>query len=143
MILNNFTKPELLTKAKARQIVSGMPAKVVAHHSFHVFFVGSITDRVEITVKHKDKCRVAWGEIINILDKQQLVEVKSQQLFPQQKEIKMKVEWDKELVPKLKRGDLISLHWGRIAERLAQREYNNLINYTMINYDALKELYGQ
>lgn len=137
MILTSFTKPQLLTKTKARQIVSRMPASVVAHHSFHVFFVGSITGRVEITVGHKDRCKVSWGEVTNIFNRENKVEVKTTKLFPGKKEVKIKIDWDKELFPQFKKGDLVSLHWGKVSERLTKREYNNLIKYTIMNSRGL------
>lgn len=138
MILDKFIRPELLTKAKARQIVSKIPAGVVAHHSFHVFFVGSITGRVKITPKHKDICKTSWGEVVSVFDKERKVEVKTQKLFPSKKDVKMEVDWDKQLLPKLKIGDLVSFHWGRISEKLSRNEYNNLIRYTMKNYNESK-----
>ena len=139
IILYNFVQPELLTKEKAEMIINGIPDNVVAHHSFHVFFVGSITGRVKLTPELKDQCKVSWGEVLNVFENQ--VEVETEKLFPQREKIKIKADLD-EFLPKLTKGDLVSFHWGRICEKLTSQEYNNLVEYTMRNYKELIKLNG-
>lgn len=139
IILTDFVKPDLLTKEKALKIVDKIPSGVVAHHTFHVFFVGSITGRVEITTKLKDVCKVSWGKVVEIFEKDRKIEVETEQLFSKQFKVKIKIDWDKEFLPQLKKDDLVSFHWERVVEKITKKEYNNLIKYTMINYNALKK----
>ena len=135
MILEKFTRPDLLTPEQAKVIVDKIPDKVVAHHSFHVFFVGSITGRIEITEDLKDTCKTSWGEVIEIIKDKVLI--KTQNLFPEE-DVETKIDWDKKFTPDLKPGDLVSFHWSRISEILDQDKLNNLKKYTLINFKALK-----
>ena len=135
MILEKFTRPDLLTPEQAKVIVDKIPDKVVAHHSFHVFFVGSITGRIEITEDLKDTFKTSWGEVIEIIKDKVLI--KTQNLFPEE-DVETKIDWDKKFTPDLKPGDLVSFHWSRISEILDQDKLNNLKKYTLINFKALK-----
>lgn len=138
MILSDFVQPHLLTREKARKIVKRIPAGVVSHHSFHVFFLGSITGRVKISDQMNNKCMISWGRVVKLFERERVAQVKTQKLFPKKTEVEMKVEWDKEFIPNLEKGDIVSSHWGRILEILTKKELNNLKKYTMINYSVLK-----
>lgn len=134
MILTDFVGENLLTEGKAQKIVENISFGVVPHHSFHVFYIGSITGRVKITAAEKDKCKVSWGEVTEVIG--QRAEVLTRKLFGSGE--KIKVDWDARMVPHLKKGDLVSFHWGRISEKLTRKEFDNLVKYTIINYNLLK-----
>ena len=53
----------------------------------------------------------------------------------------MEVFWDKVFVSDLAVGDKVSFHWGRVSEKISDKEWNNLVKYTMINYHALQNYY--
>ena len=38
---------------------------------------------------------------------------------------------------KLEKGEIISIHWNFVVDKLKQKEFSNLVNYTKINVDAL------
>ena len=119
-----------------------IPDGVVPHHSFHVFFVGSITGRVRVTLKLKDECRVSWGTVKKIFSGEGQVLVRANKLFPNKTAGEIKVALDKFLTPKLKEGDYVSFHWSRISEKLSLRSMNDLKFYTMINYKKYIKQYG-
>lgn len=45
--------------------------------------------------------------------------------------------WNKLLIPKLKIGDWVSIHWGYVIERLSKEDLANLKKYTKVNISAL------
>jgi hypothetical protein len=143
MILSEFVKPKFLTKKKAEEIIEKIPKEVVAHHSFHVFFVSSISGRVKIVKKRKDDCKSSCGQVIQIYEKDQKVKIKTNKLFPNKKDVIIKIDWNMQFVPNIKKGDFVSFHWGRISEKLTKTKYNNLIRYTNKNYIAYKKAYGE
>lgn len=134
VILSDFVRPDLLTKEKALKIIKKIPKGVVPHHSFHVFFVGSITGRAKITDKVKDVCKTSWGKVIEIDFEKNKLKVRTQKLFPK-KRVELWIDWDREILPKIKKGDDITYHWNRASEKLAQAQLKNLIKYTIKNFN--------
>lgn len=140
LITSDFVSSEFLKPEQAQYVVNNLPAGVVPHHSCHVFFVGSITGRVKITPEVQDKCRVGWGVVTRIFPDINKLEVKTEKLFPRKIKTKIKIDWDKKFTPQLKSGDIATFHWGRVCEKISQRQLKNLIKYTMINYNASYEV---
>lgn len=105
-----------------------------AHHSFHVFVVGSITGRIELKGKLLDICRISWGEVIKktknkvIIKYQPIKKVKNKYLLTDFTE--KNILWDKELVPDIKVGDTISCHWNHLIQVLNKQDVANLKKYT-------------
>lgn len=141
MIMTDFVKPEFLTKNQAQKIIDKIPPDVAAHHSFHVFFVGSVTGRLKFNPALRDVCRTGWGEVLAV--GQGKAKVKTLKFLPRKRAAAVTLEWDKNLTPKLKRGDLVSFHWGRVSERLTRGQFKNLIKYTLVNLKAYQEAYGK
>lgn len=142
MILTNFVGSQLLTKSQAQKIIESVPGQVKCHHSFHVFFIGSVTGQVTITDNSKEKCKVSWGKVLKIYPPAGQAEIKSKNLFPREIETKINIDWDQSLLPNIKIGNTITHHWGRIAETINRHDLGNLIKYTMVNYLALKSKHG-
>lgn len=118
--------------------------KVLPHHSYHVLMVGSVTGRIKFNDKLRDLCRIGWGRVTKIKNQNPaLSEVEGLKLivryqplvrrdkrFVFGKIIKKEVEWDKDFIPEIKIGDMVSLHWNQAIEILSQREVKNLKKYT-------------
>lgn len=134
MILSDFVRPDLLTEEKALKIIKKIPNGVVPHHSFHVFFMGSITGRAKITNKVKDVCKASWGKVIDVDFEKNKLRVQVQKLFPKKK-VELTVDWDRGILPKIRKGDYISYHWNRASEKLTQIQLKNLIKYTIKNFN--------
>lgn len=143
MVRTDFVGPGLLTKEKAEEKISRFPQTGAAHHTFHIFFIGAVTNRVQLVGEAMDKCRPSWGEVKEILSTENKVKVKTTKLFPKETEVEMEISWDKAFVPKLEIGDLVTSHWGRISEKITEKDLANLKKYTMINYDSWLKLYGE
>lgn len=137
MVRKEFVGPGLLTKDAAEEKIKQFPKTGVAHHTFHIFFIGAVTNRVKLEGDALDKCRPSWGEVQEILSGVNKVTVKTTKLFPKETEVEMELNWDKAFVPLLKIGDIVTSHWGRISEKITDGELANLKKYTMINYHAL------
>jgi len=160
MILRDFVGEGRLSKDRAREIIGRLPETAYAHHTFHVFFIGAVTNRVKLEGENKDKCRPSWAEVIgeskepgklnpapfnpiHPRDKPQgipercWIKVKISKLFSDEETAEADVIWDKVFVPELKMGDIVSCHWGRISEKITRGQLDNLIKYTGINYKAL------
>lgn len=139
LIITDFTQPGLLSKEEAKRRAAQIPDGAVPHHSFHVFFLGSITGRVKLEGALKDLCRIGWGKVDQI--KRQKAKGKSKLRVRYRplvfrgkmrlgEEIEKEVEWEKALVPEVKRGDWVSFHWGQICDCLSKEDVSNLEHYT-------------
>lgn len=110
------------------------------HHSFHVFDVWKRTGAVERehTLASIDSCRVSWGEVLSVSGPTIMVSVAS--LFydgntlalgePLPRRFVRQLESDYE-IEQLAAGDIVTIHWGVICERITPRQLRALKKYTM------------
>jgi hypothetical protein len=139
MVVENFASPGLLSAREAARRAELIPKNAKPHHSFHVLIFGTITGRIDLdNVILKDICRIGWGKVIK-LDIQGLkskVIVRYEPLVLKNKKIKLgkaikkEISWDRKIVPKVKVGDWVSFHWGKLAEILTKEKVLNLKKYT-------------
>ena len=112
-----------------------------AHHSFHVFVVGSVTGRIELKGKLLDICRVSWGEVIKkgknkvIIRYQPIRKVKGKYLLADF--IEKSILWNKEIVPDIEVRDMVSCHWNHLIQTLSTQDIVNLKKYTQLTLDGL------
>lgn len=112
-----------------------------SHHNFHVFVVGSVTGTIELKGKLLDICRISWGEIIKkeknkvIIRYQPIKKVKGKYLLADF--IEKSILWDKEIVPDIEIGDMISGHWNHLIQILGLQDIANLKKYTQLTLDGL------
>jgi hypothetical protein len=105
-----------------------------SHHSFHVFVKGSVTGRIELKGKLLDICRISWGEVIEkksnkvIIKYQPIKKIKNKYILADF--IEKKILWDKEIVPDIKIGDMVSSHWNHLIQVLSKQDIANLKKYT-------------
>lgn len=108
-----------------------IPKNSVAHHSFHVLVVGSVTDRIELKDDLLDLCRITWGEVIKKISNGNI-------LVEQLGKIK-EVFWDKNLVPEIKTTDLVAIHWNNIVTVINEKDVDLLCKFTDITVKSLKQ----
>jgi len=131
--------------AKTKKI----PSTSIAHHSFHVLVIGSITGRITLKDELLNICRVGWGKIIECkmgkakgknkaVIEYQPVQKKNKRYFLG-KPIHKFVFWEKNFIPEIKIGDRIATHWNHIAQILNKRDLSNLKKYTQITIDSLND----
>ncbi|VVB57490.1 Uncharacterised protein [uncultured archaeon] len=148
MICRRFVGPGLLSPKRALTLVSALPRKVYPHHSFHVFYIGSISGVLKRTRTQMDACRVAWGKIGSVGRTSVGVKYRPLELKENGKR-KENGEGRKTacLSPRLSSarwafdssrfspapGEVAASHWGVLAARLDKRQEKNLEKYTRIN----------
>jgi len=139
MILKDFVKPHLLTVAEAQKRIKKIPKGSKAHHSFHVFILGPIAGRIDMKeLSLKDVCRTGFGEVLEVkkekngnfllVNFQPIVTNDRKYLLGQGKKIKIK--WNKNILPKVKIGETVSFHWGTAVQVLNKSKTENVIKYT-------------
>ncbi len=145
MIVEEFSKPGLLPLKLAKEKARRIPFKSKPHHSFHVLAIGSVTGRIILEGKLLDLCRIGWGKVIEykqlkgengLIIEYQNLQDKNKKYFLGKPKPKF-VFLDKDLVPKVKRGDMVSTHWGHIVQTINKRDLVNLKKYTQITIDSL------
>ncbi len=151
LITGKFSKPGLLSKKEALERAKKIPEKSKPHHSFHVMVLGSITGSIDFTgkTKLKDICRIGWGKVANgqslIANRSKKIEIIYQPLIGEKilkfgQPVKKEIIWDKNMIPKLKIGDWVSVHWGHAIQILSKSDINNLKKYTQ---NTINSLYGK
>jgi len=150
-LLGNFTKVDLieitnrlkLPDSISKNIIKNMP-NCVPQHSFNVVHVGvgAITGSVKTCLENMDNCLVHDAVVKEILEGELIV-------FYQPLEYinryywgfftDKKVKYDKELLPGLKIGDNVGIHWNFAAMKLNAKELNNLKHYNFMNINAIND----
>jgi len=106
-------------------------------HFFHVVFigVGEVTGNVPSILENMDKCRISWGKIYDINDSNLTVgynklKYEDDNYFLNEKEEKIEVNYDKNILKDLNVGDMVAIHWGNVVKKLNLEELKNLKTYT-------------
>jgi len=126
-------------KKDLKWIMGKVPAGGKVHHSFHVFNIWNRTghEAKPHTVETMDSCRISWGKVIS--KSKNKIRVKTQKLVYKDGKLKFEdgvikqVTWrmgDKSLVKNLKIGDLVTMHWGWVCEKVNKFQVKNLKYYT-------------
>jgi len=131
-----------LSLGQLKWVVNKVPQGAKAHHSFHVFNIWNRTGHQESqhTVSSMDACRISWGEVVsNGQLGQSELRLKTQKLVYENGKLKLvpevvrQVSWrlgDKKLISGLKAGDLVTMHWGWVCEKISLQQAKNLEKYT-------------
>lgn len=137
MVLKKFARPGLLTKEEAKRRIKTIPLQAKPHHSFHVYIFGTVTGTIDLnTANLKNVCRVGWGKVVKINGLKSKISVECRPIVGAKKlifgkKIIKKLDWDKNIVGDLNRGEWIAFHWGSVCKLLDGRERINLKKYTL------------
>ncbi|KKS38345.1 MAG: hypothetical protein UV01_C0004G0147 [Parcubacteria group bacterium GW2011_GWA2_42_14] len=112
----------------------------VPNHSFHVLDIWKRTGHLERehTLESMDSCRISWGKITArngpfLMVKHEPLLYRDGKLIlgsPQTTKIAISLESDRD-IEELKTGDLVSIHWGVICEKITPRQAGMLKKYTL------------
>lgn len=111
----------------------------VPNHSFHVFDIWKRTGHLEKehTLESMDQCRISWGKISSIngpfvtVEREPLLYKNGKLFLGEAQSVKIIKSLEAEIdIEELKPGDIISIHWGVICEKISQRELRMLKKYT-------------
>ncbi|MEM2963796.1 MAG: DUF6390 family protein, partial [Candidatus Anstonellales archaeon] len=145
LIKKRFCGRGLLAQKNANNLVAKMPFTFVAHHSFHVLHIHTVTGAVVPTTRNLDLCLPSWGRVIRI--SRDYLTVKSQRLvrrnnrfyfLPCIKKLS-RVCARINLLPKLEIGNLVASHWGVAVMKITPAQASRLKKYTKINMDAIND----
>jgi hydrogenase maturation factor len=101
-------------RGRARDwVLAKAPAGARPHHSFHVLDIYRLVGERGDSLATMDSCRVSWGTAVTVRVARQ-VEARG---FADDATV----------------GDLVSLHWGWVCERLDERQRMNLERYTRLH----------
>lgn len=133
-------------------VANAVPLGGVPHHSFHVFAVypwlGLLrSGRRGPALDVIDQCRVRWGRVTSVGADTALVRTPTL-VF---EDDRLALAGEHEVCarrfaspdgdgPDLQFGDLVSLHWDWICEKLSPMRAHRLIGYTIENLDAVNAL---
>ena len=145
-----------LKKSTIERVLGYIPDRTKPHHNFHVMNMWTRTGKLNIkhTLKSIDECRISWGKIEQI--KRNSAIVKYQPMVIENDKLKLGEIIDREdltqfddkgFVRDLKTGDIVTIHWGWVCEKINQRQLANLKKYTLeslniFNCQVLEFLYA-
>lgn len=123
-------------------IMDKVPVGARVHHSFHVFNIWiKMGQKTHLeAVPTMDNCRISWGRIVDKANAGASgLSIKTQELVYEEGKLRLKegvikkISWrigDKELIKGLKGGDLVTMHWGWVCEKVNKFQVRNLEYYT-------------
>lgn len=118
-------------RKRGKDLSLNLPNGLVPHHTFNVFYIKFVSDCVPRTIENFDKCMVSFGKIIDGSKMQRFALNDNFELVEKVEKI------EKSLAGPLFPGDLVSIHWGVIIEKLTKENYDLLKFYTKKNLKAL------
>ena len=145
LIRKNFVGSGKLSQAEGEKLAEQVPFRAAAHHSFHVFYIGSVTNTVKLAGKLLDLCRVSWGRAVSLGSRSIMVNyrsiiVKPHELRLSQEEAIKEIKWNRKILPKVKENQIVSFHWDMACEILSAEQARNLEKYTLRNIEAVNSL---
>jgi len=138
-----------LPKSIGTKLIKNLPSGFAPHHNFNVFYVGvgRTTGSVETTLQNMDNCRTSWGYVIEvqcnslIVKTQSLKKIKNK-FYLDEEQTKTAV-YLKEMLPEIKNGDVVVLHWGFAPIILEEKQVENLKKYTNLVLDVMNNINSQ
>lgn len=136
-IITHFSKHAGMDPKRAEEKIKQLPSEIVLHHSFNSIYLNFVGDKVPRSVSNFDKCRIGWGKVL--LVKKNVAQVEYLQLTRKNGRYFLSKYKKKYFLrsmhgiypePELKKGDVVSLHWGLIVQKLNRNELKNLKKYT-------------
>jgi len=135
-----------------QELIKNLPTGFIPHHDFNVFYVGvgRTTGSVETTLQNMDNCRISWGRVIEILENELVVvtqplkrekikdKLTSGKFFLGDEETKNAV-YLPEMLPEIKKGDYVALHWGFAPLVLENYQLKNLKKYNKMILDVMNK----
>ncbi len=132
-----------LPKSYAEKLCTNIP-NMTPHHSFNVIYVGvgKVTGSVKFNIKNINNCLIRLGEIVEVTNNK--VTVKQKPYVYDENKLILSEETEEELdyLPdfvSLSKGDIVSIHWNFVVDKLNTEQHNNLIKYTNYNINELNK----
>jgi len=129
-----------LKKGLVEKVLGLQPDLAKPHHNFHVMNIWLRAGKINImhTLKSIDECRISWGKVKKIkkstilVDYQPLIIKNDKITLGEVIERGVLTQFDnKSFVKDLKIGDMVTIHWGWVCEKINNQQLNNLKKYTL------------
>lgn len=134
-----------LPRATADRLEAHLPREPLPHHAFHVSFVGvgEVTGHVPTTLANIEACRPALAEVLRVdddwleVDRPSLTVADGRLVFGPG--AVHRVRFDARILPTVRAGDPVALHWGHPALVLSPGRATALRSYTERSLAAANE----
>jgi hypothetical protein len=134
-----------LPRATAARLSEHLPARPLPHHAFHVSFVGvgEVTGHVATTLANIESCRPAAARVTRV--EAGSLEVDRPRLEVVDRKLVLgptRAEWlrfDPRILPSVKPGDSVAVHWGLPALVLSSDQRTSLEQYTGRSIESANE----
>ncbi|HYK93788.1 MAG TPA: DUF6390 family protein [Thermoplasmata archaeon] len=135
-----------LPKSVATRLSRHLPARPLPFHMFHVAYVGvgAVTGHVPTTLPNMESCRPSWGTVVSVEGARLRVRKPSLEatagrlsLSP---EAETEIPFDARVLPGVKPGESVALHWGWPALVLSSQQRSAVERYTQRSLDAVNEV---
>jgi hypothetical protein len=134
LLLKNFKKqkiPDFLIN----ELRQKKPEKFIPNHLFQVLHigVGKASGSVPFNIKTINNCMIRWGEIKQIKGNKTLINLSSLKIFRGGYKLTSQKEWipfDLSLIPGLKSGDFVAVHWKQVIKILNKGEIKKIDYWT-------------
>ncbi|MCI4372042.1 MAG: DUF6390 family protein [Thermoplasmata archaeon] len=134
-----------LPRSMAQRLAERLPSHPLPHHVFHVAFVGvgNVTGHVPTTLANMEACRPAWAEVV--YPGEGVLQVRGPTLALEDGSIvwgpsvEREVRYDPNVLPGIRAGDLVAIHWGWPALQLTPTQRSSLEHYSRRSLEQANE----
>ena len=125
-----------LPRTMADALAAHLPERPLPHHVFHVSYVGvgNVTGHVKTTLPNMEACRPAWARVLRAAKGALTVEKPPLEYVSGRlrlgAEAQETMAFDPRVLPGVKKGDHVALHWNWPAVVLTDPQLRNLKEYT-------------
>lgn len=131
------------------ELIDELPPGFIPHHNFNVFYVGvgRTTGAVQPVLENMDKCRISWGEVVRVnrdsllVRRRPVVQLDGAYLLgPTRRE---RVDRLPLLLPSVRKGDVIAIHWGGACMLLNDAQQRHLQHATERVFEVMNRYLAQ
>lgn len=134
LLLKNFEEqgvPEFFVK----ELKQKPPKVFIPNHLFHVLHVGvgKASGAVPFNLQSINNCMIRWGKVMKLTGRKAVINLRSLEQENETHRLivnKETIPLNKKLVPELKAGDIVAVHWNIVVKILSKQEEKNLLFWT-------------
>ena len=139
-LLEDHGLKKKLTPKEFSRLKEKIDEGALPHHSFHVFNIWKRTGHMQVphTLESMDECRIGWGKTTEIDGP--YITIKTRPLKFLENKLALGEETTRRIVRRLdnqlddiKKGDIITVHWGSPCEIITKKEALMLERFTLLS----------
>ncbi|MCX6767903.1 MAG: DUF6390 family protein [Candidatus Micrarchaeota archaeon] len=139
LLAKHFVAKKLFLPETARRIASKIPSGAPVFHATHVLVFGSLTGTVKKVVENQAQCVISPAKVLNagegVLEALALVKPlkkgSGKYFLGNETGARVRTAHGKQtLVPGLRRGDWIAVHWGFAVEKITAQQAKRMLAAT-------------